>query len=144
MAIDYKIPETDTLADTGIVNNDLFISEELYEYFSKSGVPHAGDLMVTGVGTLGKTYVVKEYERFYYKDASVLCFENYAGMIATFLKRVMESSLMRSQIDNNSGGTTVDTLTMVRMNQYLMPLPPLEEQKRIVSIIESLLNQLAT
>ena len=138
----YRAREIATLADTGIVNNELYISEELYEEFSKSGVPHAGDLMVTGVGTLGKTYVVKESERFYYKDASVLCFENYAGMIATFLKRVMETSLMRSQIDSNSGGTTVDTLTMVRMNQYLMPLPPLDEQKRIVKIIDEIYAQI--
>ena len=33
--------------------------------------------MVSAVGTLGKTYVVEEGDIFYYKDASVLCFENY-------------------------------------------------------------------
>ena len=131
----YRAREIAALADYGEVSNDLFISEELYEAFSKSGVPQAGDLMVTGVGTLGKTYVVRDNERFYYKDASVLCFENYANLNPDFLRRVMESELMRSQIESNSGGTTVDTLTMVRMNQYLLPLPPFEEQRRIADII---------
>lgn len=98
--------------------------------------------MVTGVGTLGKTYVVKENEKFYYKDASVLCFENYADLVAPFLKYLMDSDTMHAQISSNSGGTTVDTLTMVRMNLYLMPLPPLEEQKRIVERIDAILAQL--
>ena len=136
----YRAREIAVLADTGVVNNDLYISEGLYNDFSESGVPQAGDLMVTGVGTLGKTYVVQENDRFYYKDASVLCFENYANVNSDFLKRVMESRLMRSQINSNSGGTTVDTLTMVRMNQYVLPLPPREEQKRISNTINELLS----
>ena len=136
----YRAREIARLADEGSVNNDLFISEELYNEFSKSGVPKSGDLMVTGVGTLGKTYVVRDNDRFYYKDASVLCFENIAGLNPPYLKLLMDSSLTRSQIGNNSGGTTVDTLTMVRMNRYIFPLPPLAEQKRITEKIDEVLR----
>lgn len=74
----YRAREIAKLATDGHVENELFISKELYEEFSKSGVPKQGDLMVTAVGTLGKTYIVKEKDHFYYKDASVICFENYA------------------------------------------------------------------
>ena len=95
--------------------------------------------MVTGVGTLGKTYVVKEEDKFYYKDASVLCFENFAHLDPYYIKRIMESPLMRGQIKSNSSGTTVATLTMVRMVEYLIPLPPLAEQKRIAMKIEELI-----
>lgn len=98
--------------------------------------------MVTAVGTLGKTYIVKEKDHFYYKDASVICFENYAHVCPEYLKYLMESELMKSQIRSNSSGTTVATLTMVRMVEYLMPLPPLAEQKRIVAKIEELLPYL--
>ena len=135
----YRAREIAKLAIDGCVENDLFISQELYDEFSKSGVPKTGDLMVTAVGTLGKTYIVKDTDRFYYKDASVICFENFAQVCPEYLKYMMESELMRSQIRSNSSGTTVATLTMVSMVEYLMPLPPLAEQKRIVQKLEEIL-----
>ena len=135
----YRAREIAKLATDGFVDNDLFISQKLYDVFSKSGVPSEGDLMVTAVGTLGKTYIVRKSDCFYYKDASVICLENYAHISSEYLKLMMESELMRTQIKSNSSGTTVATLTMVRMVEYLIPLPPLAEQKRIVAKIEELL-----
>jgi type I restriction enzyme S subunit len=138
----YRAREIGKLADTGFVDNDLFIDKSLYEEFSKSGVPHAGDLMVTAVGTLGKTYIVKEGEVFYYKDGSVLCFNNQFHMDARFLKYYIESPAFIEQYANESQGTTVATLTMVRVNEYLIPLPPLAEQHRIVEKLEQLLGEI--
>ena len=135
----YRAREIAKLAETGYVDNDLFISEELYNEYAESGVPRYGDLMVSAVGTLGKTYVVQPDDKFYYKDASVLCFENYGKVSPYYLSYLMRSQLMKKQIESNSGGTTVDTLTMVRMVQYILPLPPLAEQKRIVTKLEELL-----
>ena len=89
--------------------------------------------------TVQKTYIVKENDCFYYKDASVICFENYGHILPEYLKYVMQSEMMNSQIRNNSSGTTVATLTMVRMVEYYLPLPPLAEQKRIVARLEELL-----
>ncbi|MBR4333327.1 MAG: restriction endonuclease subunit S [Clostridia bacterium] len=135
----YRAREIAKLAEYDVVDNELFISEKLYEEYSKSGVPQAGDLMVTAVGTLGKAYIVKANDRFYYKDASVICLENYGHLSSEFLKYLMQSEMMMQQIRSNSSGTTVATLTMVRMVEYLFPLPPLAEQKRIVAKIEELL-----
>ena len=139
----YRAREIAKLAENGFVDNDLFISEELYNEFSQSGVPQENDLMVSAVGTLGKTYVVRPSDRFYYKDASVLCFENFGSINPYFLALVMKSDMMRRQIESNSGGTTVDTLTMVRMVKYILPLPPLPEQKRIVETVEQVFSILS-
>ena len=136
----YRAREIVKLAVNGTVENDLFISQELFDEFSMDRVPKPGDLMVSAVGTLGKTYVVEEGDIFYYKDASVLCFENYGELNPYYLRYLMQSSLMKNQIENNSGGTTVDTLTMVRMIQYILPIPPLAEQTRIVDKIDEMLS----
>lgn len=138
----YRAREIAKLARTGSVSNELFISQELFDQFAKSGVPKAGDLMVTGVGTLGETYVVTEKDKFYYKDASVLCLENFANISAAYIKYMMDSQMMKRQIDSNSYGTTVNTLTISQLNEYIFPLPPLEEQLRIVKKIQSLFTQI--
>ena len=135
----YRAREIARLADFGYVNNELYISQELFEEYSRSGVPAEGDLMVTAVGTLGKTYIVKKNDHFYYKDASVICLENFGRVSSKYLKYLMESEMMAKQIKSNSSGTTVGTLTIVRMNMYCLPLPPLAEQKRIVAKIEELM-----
>ncbi|MEQ2619250.1 restriction endonuclease subunit S [Hominicoprocola fusiformis] len=134
----YRAREIGKLADTGSVNNELFITEAQYTEFSSSGVPHPGDLMVTAVGTLGKTYIVKDGDRFYYKDASVICFENFGKINPAYLKLLMYSPYMEEQIKQNSAGTTVGTITIVKANEYLIPLPPLMEQQRIVDQTERL------
>ena len=73
----YRAREIVKLSDNGFVDNELFISEEHFLSLSRDyGVPQPGDLMVSGVGTIGKIYIVKPSDHFYYKDASVLCFEN--------------------------------------------------------------------
>ena len=38
----YRAREIVKLAENGFVDNELFISEELFEELSKSGVPHSG------------------------------------------------------------------------------------------------------
>ena len=135
----YRAREIGKLAEVGSVDNDLFISEELYEEYSKSGIPECGDLMITAVGTLGKTYIVKETDKFYYKDASVICFKNFSKIVPEYIKLIMLSPFMLNQIKINSTGTTVGTITMITAQKYLFPLPPINEQKRIISQYEKLL-----
>ena len=135
----YRAREIGKLAEYGHVDNDLFIEQELYDEFSQSGVPLSGDLMVTAVGTLGKVYVVHDNEVFYYKDGSVLCLGNTFNLNSNFLKLAIESPFFIAQYQNESQGTTVATLTMVRMNEYLLPIPPIAEQQRIVSMIEDIM-----
>ena len=128
----YRAREIGKLAEDGFVVNELYIDLSLYEDFSSSGVPLPNDLMITAVGTLGKVYIVKESEKFYYKDGSVLCLANKYGLCAEYLKMVIESPFFKGQYRQESQGTTVATLTMVRLQKYFIPIPPLQEQYRIV------------
>lgn len=136
----YRAREIAKLSAYGFVDNELFISYEQYDHFKKSsGVPSPNDIMVTAVGTIGKTYVVKEEDVFYYKDASVICLENHHGMNPYYFKYVFASPFIQTQLHTKSAGTTVDTIPIEKAEKYLFPLPPLEEQARIVAKIEELL-----
>ena len=138
----YRAREIVKLSNNGYVDNDLFISLEHYETLKKTyGVPQVGDLMVTGVGTIGKVYIVQENDTFYYKDASVLCFENRYGAIESEYARIMiDSPLLQEQIHSKTYGNTVDTITISTANNYLCVLPPIEEQRKIVEAVKNVLE----
>ena len=135
----YRAREIAKLAEFGFVDNELFITESHFAKLKLSGVPQENDLMITAVGTLGKTYIVKATDRFYYKDASVICFENRNGINPRFIKSFMDSPFMAEQIKSNSSGTTVGTLTIERTKEYLLPLPPIAVQNAIVAKLEQVL-----
>ncbi|MDD4849340.1 MAG: restriction endonuclease subunit S [Gemmiger sp.] len=142
----YRAREIAKLANTDYVDNDLFISQKHYHMLMQTyDVPHAGDLMVTGVGTIGKVYIVKEKDCFYYKDASVLCFENcYHAIEPQFAKFMIDSSLLQKQIHSKTYGNTVDTITIAIANDYLCVLPPLSEQTRIISKLQDSLQMVSS
>ena len=138
----YRAREIVKLSNNGFVDNDLFISLEHYETLKNSyGVPQAGDLMVTGVGTIGKVYIVQENDTFYYKDASVLCFENlYGAIIPEYARIMIDSPLLQEQIHSKTYGNTVDTITISTANEYLCVLPPINEQHKIIEAVKSVLE----
>ena len=133
----YRAREIAQLSNGEIVKDDLFITNELYESLKENyGVPQPEDLMVSAVGTIGKTYIVKESDCFYYKDASVLRFSKRLHDInSSFLKLWIESDFIQSQMYAHSNGTTVDTITISTAQEYYFPLPPINEQIKITEEI---------
>ncbi len=140
----YRAREIVKLAKDGFVENELFISEELYlDYKRRKGVPKENDLIVSAVGTLGKCYVVGRDEVFYLKDASVLWFEKITDCDSNFIEYFFLSPQLLNQMNSFAYGTTVNTLTIGNANKLSIPLPPLPEQQKIVSILDATLGRIA-
>src|SRR5271156_4998125 len=110
----YRAREIVKLANQGYVNNELFISEEMYQKYSgKYGIPVEGDIMVTGVGTLGICYVVQRNDKFYFKDGNIIWLKKKSGIESRFVEYAFQSEYLRSQIDD-SVGVTVGTYTIIK------------------------------
>ena len=135
----YRAREIVKLSDEGEVDNELFITEEHYNDLKKKyGVPKPTDIIMSAVGTIGKTYIVKADDVFYYKDASVICLQNTNELYSPYISILLSSNFLQEQMFAQSKGTTVDTITIEKANSYKIPFPPLSEQKRIVAKIEEL------
>lgn len=132
----YRAREVAVLSREGRVDNELFIDESMYEEFKhKYGIPQEGDLLVTAVGTLGKIYAVKAHDRFYFKDASVIWLRKKSEVDTSYVWHALNSVEVQRFIQNSSGAT-VGAYTISRANETEIPLPPLEEQKRIAAILD--------
>ena len=134
----YRAREIAKLSTDGYVNNGLFIDEDLYlQYVDKYGKPEAGDVMVTGVGTLGVCYVVKPEDRFYFKDGNILWFRQKAKsrILPEYLVKAFDSKEAKEFINKNSSGTTVGTFTIQTAKKMKISLPSIEVQKDIIQKI---------
>ncbi len=128
----YRGRELVQLSNTGKTIPEIFLDPSFYEELKKKGgVPAIGDILISAVGTIGKTYIVSNDYPFYYKDAYILCFENYAQLFSEYYQLSIASPFLQSQIKDGSEATTVSQLTLIKANSLLCPVPPESEQKRI-------------
>ena len=132
----YRARELAVLGESGAVDNDLFITQEMYDTFKqRHGVPAAGDMLVTGVGTLGKTYVVSGDHDFYFKDGNIIWFKIGDSLSSEFLRQLYLTPVVIKQIGDGSAGTTVGTYTISGAKKTRIPFPPLSEQRAIAAAL---------
>lgn len=139
----YRTRELVKLSEQGYVDNELFISEDLYKTFKKEfGVPQKNDLLISGVGTIGVPYVISDEKEFYFKDGNVIWLKNKGVFDASYMYYLYKTVFIDNQIHSMSAGTTVDTYTIINAKNTIIPLSPLSEQQRIVERIEELFAKL--
>jgi type I restriction enzyme, S subunit len=135
----YRARELAVLSEMGHVENELFITRALYESFKKvHGVPEIRDMLVTGVGTLGKVYVVSDEKEFYFKDGNIIWFKICGKMAVEFLRQLYFTNIVMKQITDTSAGTTVGTYTISGAKKTEIPFPPLSEQSDIAEILSDM------
>ena len=140
----YRGREVTRLAADGFVDNELFISEKHFAELSKEyGVPKVGDIVITAIGTIGNSHVVRSSDRFYFKDASVLWMKRTAEVSSEFVNLWLKSPAFFDQLDRGNGAT-VDTLTIQKLQSVELVVPPLAEQQRIVGLLDEAFAGLAT
>ena len=135
----YRAREIVKLSKDGYVDNDLFITEEMYEnYKNKYGVPQEDDMMVTGVGTLGICYIVKKEDKFYFKDGNTLWFKNKGLCNVRFIKDQFNTEFVIEQIELNANASTVGTYTITNANNTKVLVPPIDLQNEYVRFCEQI------
>ena len=139
----YRARELAVLGETGNVENELFISKNMYDSFKCAhGVPEVGDMLVTGVGTLGKVYVVTGDHDFYFKDGNIIWFKIRGSVSADFLKQLYLTPMVKKQIFDASAGTTVGTYTISGAKKTTIPFPSLPEQTAIATVLSDMDTEL--
>ena len=122
------------------ISTELFISEDKFnEIKKKFGVPVAGDILLTSVGTLGIPYLVQEQDEFYFKDGNLTWFRYFSSDIDNkFMLCWLQSKNAKEQFDMITIGSTQKALTISSLKELEIPLPPLPTQKKIAHILSTL------
>lgn len=133
----YRSKEIKELGNNRDISIELYISKERYlEIKSKFGVPQKGDILLTAVGTIGEMYVVKDNEEFYFKDGNIMWLKDFTTLNTYYLKYALTSFV--DILKSMARGAAYSALTIEKLREYSIPLPPLSEQQRIVEKLDSL------
>ncbi len=121
---------------------DAYISREKFEeYKATYAYPRKGDILISAAGTIGRT-VIFNGEDAYYQDSNIVWIANDESVV---LNRYLYY-YYQLQPWNVSTGGTIARLYNDDISKARITVPTIEEQKRIVSILdrfESLCNDIS-
>ena len=133
----YKYIRVADMKQYSVRNNDVhYISKEIYSLI-KNYTISKDDLYITVAGTIG---VVGEIPIEF--DGANLT-ENANKIVFTQLNKkclmyLLSSDYLQAQIKNCTTKVGQPKLAIIRIQNFLLPIPPLKEQQRIVEKIEEL------
>ena len=125
-----------------ISQNESLISEESYLEITKNGFPKKGDLLITCVGTIGRTMVYdKEEPLAFQRSVSFLRLNNLKS-IPSFYKYYVESSIYQTELLNLAKTSAQSGVYMGDILNSQTVLPPIEEQVQIANYLDQKTTQI--
>lgn len=124
--------------DTGSMNCDLYIPENRFEELQKQGlVPKTGDILLTARGTLGRCYIIKPDDRFYFQDGMISWISKFKETITPlYISYLFMMPGFRKQIDELQAGSTVAYLSIAMTKKLRVMCPSIELQNQFADFVE--------
>ena len=112
---------------------DAYISiEKFNEYKEKYSYPKKGMVLISTSGTIGRT-IVFDGKPAYYQDSNIVWIDNNEEKV---LNKYLYYFYQTSPWKIDMGGT-IERLYNENIEKTIIPLPPLEVQKRIVEVLDN-------
>ena len=124
------------LAQGKELNNEAFISEKYYNKLSDDdGKVREGDIIISATSTIGKCYLIKKGDRFYYKDADILRLRKQKEINCSYFMYAFNMPTIAMQVEESIGKTTVGHFLISKAQNIKIPMPPIELQVQFESIL---------
>lgn len=95
-----------------------------------------GDVLFSGTGTIGETAVItEEPSNWNIKEGVYTIKPDQTRIVPQFLRYLLTSEQMKTAYMKKVAGGTVKSIPMAEMRKLLIPVPSMDEQKRIVLLL---------
>lgn len=113
-----------------------FVSSAEYTKLTKNCPIEAGDVLYTAVGSYGNSAVVPSGKTFIFQRHVAHLKPQHELIDSSYLAQMLETPAVRRQADKLARGVAQKTVTLTSLRNFEIPLPALEEQKRIAAILD--------
>ena len=126
------------MMDTGLnlLNSSKISMEEYKRADEGNSAPKVGDVLFSKDGTVGKVHVVSETADFAVLSSIAILRPNSELVHSKYLGHVLGTKTILNQATRKKTGSAVRRIILRDLKQILIPLPSLEEQKRIAAILD--------
>ena len=123
---------------------DYYIDEEKYKELKNCAV-QAGDILISLVGTYGKTLIMPDnYEAGIINPRLMKITLNKNKVTPIYFKYYFESNALKASMDANTHGGTMGILNLGIIRQMKIQVPPLSLQNQFAAFVERVDQQKQT
>ena len=136
----YKYVTAKNIRPWGLdLSNITFVSEEVHKEIVSRCCPQKGDVLYIKDGaTTGIAIVNPLDEEFSMLSSVALIRPRKDILLSEYLCHALNSPSIYEQTRNQMDGAAITRVTLVKIKGFTIPIPPLSEQHRIVSRLDSL------
>ena len=121
-----------------LIDDDiLFIDNETHNSKLKRSHILKGDVLLTIAGTIGRTAIVEIDEELNCNQAVAIIRLGNSEIHPNFLCHFFATSNAQSQFTMGKVTATIPNLSLSQIKKLKIPLPPLEQQKKIAAILDA-------
>ena len=117
-----------------------YITRQYYESKMKSFTVEPGDILVSCAGTIGETYVLPEQIELGIINQALMRMTIDAPIDLNYFLMYFDYVLKQTAKDSSKGSAIKNIPPFEIFKKLILPLPPIEEQKRIVMKVRELEN----
>lgn len=121
-------------------NNIKYITKDLHKELYKRIAPQKNDILLAKNGTTGVAALVEDDKVFDIYVTLAVLRPTRNLMYPKYLLNVVNSPVCKEQFDEHLIGIGLPNLHLNVIKEVMIPLPPFEEQKRIVAKLEELIS----
>lgn len=139
--------KVEAIAEDGSFKIEKFakVTEDCHNAFKRSQIA-AGDILFSIAGALGRCAIANNaiLPANTNQAVAIVRLSDRSILLPEYVLYALKSGAITEQIDLNRAGSAQQNLSLSQLSNFTIPLPPLEEQRRIVAVLDEAFAAIAT